>query len=63
MLYLFVVIYIIRIFVVLKEINNVNEKLKKTCCKTHKIIAVFIACINKRLYLYSVDNEAVEFLL
>ena len=44
----------------LKEINNVNDKLKKTCYKTHKIIAVFIACINKRLYLYSVDNEGVE---
>lgn len=43
------------IFVVLKENNNVNDILK-TCSKTHKIIAVFIACINKRLYLYSVDE-------
>ena len=55
MLYFFVVIYIIRIFEVLKEINNVSDKLIKTCCKTHKIIAVFLACINKRLYLYSVE--------
>lgn len=48
------------IFVVLKENNNVSDKLIKTCCKTHKIIAVFLACINKRLYIYSVDNEGVE---
>ena len=48
------------IFVMLKEINNVNEKLKKHVVKTHKIIAVFLACINKRLYLYSVDNEDDE---
>ena len=50
------------IFVMLKENNNVNDILK-TCYKTHKIIAVFIACINKRLYLYSVDNEGVEYVL
>ena len=37
-----------------------NWQAEKTCYKTHKIIAVFIACINKRLYLYSVDNEDVE---
>ena len=48
------------IFVVLREINNVNDKLKKTCCKTHKINAVFLACISNNNYLCSVDNEAIE---
>ena len=40
-----------------------NWQAEKTCYKTHKIIAVFIACINKRLYLYSVDNVDDEWKL